>query len=1106
MKKLIILMLLVSFLKAQDRLDPDAKLKYTVSPYSTAPTTIYDTTRNEFIYGWNWGSESKKLDEALGINFIHESNDYHPANTNWSDPNGIWGDIFMGENSRLTWSTRSIAHGDITEGHIQAPAIHFEPYFPVDSSDLFLGWVGDSVGSVFGFKFRHPEFVQIQDPENNFHHFIMSESGMPPGVDQVVALEGLWPNDEFIALTRDGENTQFPRQNEYNGTEWYLTMRLKPLEVIDSTNYQDTVLIITMPYKAMDIEEISENNYDTTNANGLIKFSEVPTTNIADVQDINYSFTYTGGTNNYNLGKTRGTTNYSQPTGDTLFITGEMIRTSLANNLNTFITISAFFECKNGVVGVNPSLWTNEHKNLRESEDGLRIYELDLKIDYRKGIDIALDWVRIETPKFQQLIRGEFDQEIVDDFKDDLERMNTVRPDLTIFRYFGIDEFWLEHSQANRYLNKLFDGIATSEGNAYHMPGRYLYHTDFKEYWTGDTQSRNPSPTPLLKKVHRFTSPSLNQKFDDLFRAGFVAGYYGKEYWDTNRTFSNIIKRDTLGSTYETFIKRHCHSCTFYTESFWQDTANINSYEDLWVLAQDEDIYELPWHLNPISYTNYNGKLWHVGYILHNYYYKRPSQIFGSKPLLANIWLGFEFKARDSLNSDYILLNRPTKTKEEFIQETYSNIILGAKGLYFWYGKSSGGNTEEEPNKYGGFTAFSRLGSNASDIDFHDTLSVGYDVVMNNSLGSDYIENNDIFLLANRDNSGTIPDYTIDNFINENVIEEDSTGLDTDRFYVGSKTYRKEAWKLNKWIEHNEDEIMDLRLVAWYGKGYKELYRQHPDFDFQNDTILDNFIDFKNVKTEKIYQPNVDGTFVPDVPESRDSSFFDITLLFNSDTLDQQGSTTFYIGVQNRRTDPLIFVEDTPPHSSDRGLQFFSGAEFDDFVQNGGDDLFGNTRDTSYWQDQWWKRLGSRRIEIPFNRGTNPNGRYLEVKELGADGLESVGWWYGDKYYDLVSDSIRYDGTLSIDLLPGEARILKVVSKYISSLDRSNCDICKEWEDGGFRVESSKIIDEFNNCCYDLKLIRDNPTPIQISCTQLPVPFRLVVDNEQNILQISLVN
>ena len=63
-------------LYSQDRLDPQPALDLL-----TVPDSIFISTPNKFKKGWNWSSESRKLDSALSIDYDHTGINFNSLNS-----------------------------------------------------------------------------------------------------------------------------------------------------------------------------------------------------------------------------------------------------------------------------------------------------------------------------------------------------------------------------------------------------------------------------------------------------------------------------------------------------------------------------------------------------------------------------------------------------------------------------------------------------------------------------------------------------------------------------------------------------------------------------------------------------------------------------------------------------------------------------------------------------------------------------------------------------------------------------------------------------------------------------------------------------------------
>lgn len=246
--------------------------------------------------------------------------------------------------------------------------------------------------------------------------------------------------------------------------------------------------------------------------------------------------------------------------------------------------------------------------------------------------------------------------------------------------------------------------------------------------------------------------------------------------------------------------------------------------------------------------------------------------------------------------------------------------------------------------------------------------------------------------------------------------------------YIGLESTRMEMFRTHQFIKNNEQELLNMDLKAWYAKGFNKWYLQDPT---EFDSLLKNFININNIKVKKLIQNsenyvNENVTFY----EHPDSTFYDITLLSKQDVPNL--NTTFYIGVQNRRTDPLIyFTEDT----TNKHILFLSTEEFNDLCDFGGQNpLTGiNYADTT-WQNYHWKRQGTREISIPFNYKHSDPSQYclLHVEELKADPIVTTeeynnwAWWRQDRYDKYIDTWITQDNILKVNFLPGEGKIFKV--------------------------------------------------------------------------------
>jgi Secretion system C-terminal sorting domain len=1065
MKKLILafigVLCLIISVRSQDRIDP-ANYLYKVS----VSDSMYKFEDNRFKKGWNWGSQIRKLDSALRMNFNHDG--IYQSQTGYKSTNF----------QSFIMANRDIAHGDVMNAPVQAAAMYYEPSIYIYSDDRVDG--ADSTGAVFGFRIKNLAFDGVQ--QNN-HAFTMRKSVLDSlSLGESLVLGDLWPGNQFKDLSTVS-TSQIPASSTMsNCRALYITMRIKALEEINLLNKYSAVLRIKMPINlfAWDSTDSNSDKWDSVIVNHLqedsfIKFDSIPAGGDANRHTI-WSIRDTA----ENLGLARKlekkTSDY-----DEFIVTADMLSTaSLPDNNQDYITISAFikflepilsyksnfnpwFQNREGVDGVRK--YYNYYNGPKIIDTNFRITNMGVEIDYLGGVDAAIDWVRIETPSFRELIRGKKDNLIMESYSTRMEYMDSLRPDLKVYRFFLQDEFWTIHWSANRYLNALLNWQGTTEGETYLGTNRFYHATGFRDLIYGNTLLTHPSnPKPYIRRTDKpaisnidtvppYDTTWVNKRVDIHSRLGISKGYWGRDDWVLDSNSSFIDKHDSLNSAYETALNR------------------VPNLEDslLWDSAKVENFHTLTYDYYLQGKGNY---WWNTGTQLtydrelYLRYYDNMSLLYNSRPWFANLWYYSKLED-DSTNSLFFDEIKP-HTGEEIRLMNSSSLILGTKGMLIYLAYSN--------NKFTS-VGFSSLGKYHDDPPTQNALPTDFnELIYGNSLGGDFIGNPDVYRL---DYAGS--EKSLDEMIDWNAIDSNLTGLTRDRVYIGRKSTRAEVYKTNIWIDAVEDELMSLKLRAWYAKGIQSWKSQHPMYEGNSNNRLEDYVNLDGIKVKKIWQPKLDSFYVKNklTYENTDSTFFDITLLEDSITTGNGNEfNTVYIGVQNRRTDPLIFNfndADTSLSvflsSTNKEVQFYSSAEFDINVRSADSvpDLFGIPRDSTWWQDMWWKRFGAREIQIPIKRGPSGQGHYFKITELGLDSLEDIGWWYDDRFYHKIDTILLALDTLSLKLLPGQGKILKY--EFINNDSVNNCFL---WGlSNGLELSAIQTDSTVDDCCYDVYLINN---------------------------------
>jgi len=252
-----------------------------------------------------------------------------------------------------------------------------------------------------------------------------------------------------------------------------------------------------------------------------------------------------------------------------------------------------------------------------------------------------------------------------------------------------------------------------------------------------------------------------------------------------------------------------------------------------------------------------------------------------------------------------------------------------------------------------------------------------------------------------------------------------ATGLEPADLYVGLKSPRREILRhvaritapATEPLRHTlrggdslnttwSELLSLLSLRAWHGKGYRVLTVNDPA---SPTNYLSQYIDTSAITTRWPYRevpgfPTQDPATYTGTPdyESPDSAFFDVTILSDS----AQVNGTFYVGVVNRRTNPVVVEH--PTDSLQRRYRFVTPYEME--------------TDTLL-RRRPYQQVGAREITIPF-RYSRPDGGVTHDVNRGLLHITEVGYPTIAGTLDTI---IAEDQRLSLDYLPGQGRLFRVV-------------------------------------------------------------------------------
>lgn len=958
MKNIILFLtfILVSFSTnfAQDKLVPPV--------LQSLNDTVIVRNIDKFILGWNWGKEGKVLDSLLQINV------YHDMNLNDTTIPSNYGKNLLLFQPAGNGSLVELVGGRHSNCIFNAQSLHLKAALQVNGKD-FVPITSDRTGSVFGFRNKSNKIV-VNNNRCELRRDKFGNNG-----EKVLSniydgsilrwLDFHTTNDSTIDSAIDIEKFQ-----SFNGRRWYLSINLSTINAneLNQGNLNDIILKIKIPYKlfcyAKTYDHESAYLYDN---NRYIKFSKVPNSYPAPVLHIRSTL------GNEFRGRARELRTLQILT-DEFVITRGMLKYNNMGASNNSITLSAYFETNKDPIDTSGNIPAQFISNPCFKNDNYLnpykikyfINEVDVEVYYYGKVNVAIDWIRFETPRAQEILRGKRDREISDIIQNTIEKAKRHPAKPKIARFYGNDEFIPNDWFSSRYLNNMLDGLLTVEYYpTQQLSLKHINHAlNFKENWNGDVVTlRLSTGVPYYKKGFVISSGNSNALAPS-YNCTHL-GYKGNNKYGFNFT-------DTLNSEYETFLYK--------------------SYEPVSLpLPNNLNIFEVTDWRKPNYFWNYSP-LFNIEKDLHFYYYLNQELLYGDKPWIANMWFNHPGWGNDPdygfvLNS--IFGNSRQVTGEEARYEIMNPVILGCKGILHWI-KEADTEYPSHVLHWLGFTP--KSASNRNDIDnyLHNELT-----------GGDYIRPNNNVFYPNCFNK------ELNYFDFGNMLENPSDR----RLYIGIRSMRYEAYKLHSIIRrleqnkrHNPNvyphDLMDLRLVAWYGKGFTEMYSQHPEYGYYN-LMYKYKVGMGAIRTAKLYQPNLTtqgiATNFKNVNsnctavhtlEGTDSAFYDISILAPKNSALGDNSI-FYVGVQNRRTDPLIW------DTVSKTLKFYSTAEFEDGCHSS------NSITQNYFRDYFWKRLGCRLISIPFSGGYDEIGqRYtFQVEEILAQ----------DSYFNYINRQWRSD-------------------------------------------------------------------------------------------------
>lgn len=659
-------------------------------------------------------------------------------------------------------------------------------------------------------------------------------------------------------------------------------------------------------------------------------------------------------------------------TTDSILITRKMLPLHGISGHTPDVTLSSYFrltDWNKDTTQLNPitSLRTNIYGFGSDAED---LAELNYHIDSLSvevtgfGFPVSVDFIRLEDTDHRKLMIGEYDISVHDSVQKFIDSLRIYAPQVMLQGISPSIELRWWSLTAYRYIAQLMNGYAFSNPaeNIY----THLNHAIKHKYdWI----------FPRVPNINyaRVAAPWLRQVSGQVGCGGIIPamGYhYGYMVAPGNPIGAWDNWGDTTKSFYETCIMRGAnHEYLARPQMIELDTMNHQTFlNTIHEPLSFQSLIDYQNSVQTVSYGEregvyYSDKPWWAQKQLHTIYHIAQSDTCSSP----------------SWNVYYQQSSRPYSA-EEMRYIMWTDIIQGTKGFMIDNGGFyplifTGLDTNGNPmyaNGYGGYMTLRKIQNKFTAYDPDSPYDSDY-----------YVDG---------DSTGFAP------YLNKTRVAQ-AWGVTPDKIYLGTKSARLSVKNAFDFMNNNDDEIMRLRLVSYLSKGYKSFY--------SGDTAaMGQLIRYKvNTSQTGFTTRPLERKYLGNAwYEPKDSTFYEVSILRDKDDIQKDFDSIFYVGIVNRRTDPLRMLR-TPISDTTQPklMRFFSTAEYIDSCKVSPDSLL--------WRNEQWTQHGTREITIPF-RSQYHHGSYslLLIQEMGGT-LDTV---------------IGSDRSLSLRMLPGEGKILRI--------------------------------------------------------------------------------
>lgn len=546
---------------------------------------------------------------------------------------------------------------------IHALSLQFDPEAPsIATNELFIPTSNDTLGAVFGFMEKRGGKRGAAPYENRY---IYTTDSVPPG-DTGLLILSKPIGGELMHRLYDFQGGTIAN----NGTGWYLTINLRRSDTTwdNITSANDTILTIKLPYTYA----LNEDTIVTS----AITFDSITARNtMLGLDTAKYA---RGGWMNTKLV-------HPISAGTMLAIRRNMLP---KHGTNCDITLSAYFRASDS---------TNQPFRQGNSQPiNSEIQVLGMDIRYYPKCNIAIDWIRLETPEARSLFRGEQDSVIALNLSHCIDVVKRCRDSvdtngtyvgvsrLRIHRFYGSDEPSAMHMRSMRYASLLVNKYFTTEGGG---GNRYEALVPQESYW--GSVPRFMATGNLVPWAKYRTYGGAYEK--PRYHFGLGGGYENSTVVptpDPNINYRlNSCDGNNDGSAYEKYSyigddDYRSTLCSGGLDLRW--IATVKGLKDTVIKGASTIIIN-----DSIRKAQILGTPGLLGIFEKNMegWKTNPSTLFLPKPWLANIWVISEWYQHHVIHDTtlrYIeAAGSRANTGEELRLSLWTAITLGAKGLMY---------------------------------------------------------------------------------------------------------------------------------------------------------------------------------------------------------------------------------------------------------------------------------------------------------------------------------------------------------------------------------------------------------------------------------------